>query len=45
VGTAGRSELAANYYDEILFNGILFNGATFGDLDRGEGPYVVACIR
>jgi NTE family protein len=36
-GTAGRSELAANYYDEILFN-----GATFGDLDRGDGPYVVA---
>ena len=36
-GTAGRSELAANYYDEILFN-----GATFGDLDRGDGPYIVA---
>ena len=36
-GTAGRSELAANYYDEILFN-----GATFGDLDRGTGPYIVA---
>jgi NTE family protein len=36
-GTAGRSELAANYYDEILFN-----GATFGDLDRGTGPYDVA---
>jgi len=36
-GTAGRSELAANYYDEILFN-----GATFGDLDRGVGPYIVA---
>ena len=36
-GTAGRSELAANYYDEILFN-----GATFGDLDRGDGPFVVA---
>jgi len=36
-GTAGRSELAANYYDEILFN-----GATFGDLDRGNGPYIVA---
>ncbi|MFO1419814.1 MAG: patatin-like phospholipase family protein [Candidatus Competibacteraceae bacterium] len=28
-GTAGRSELAAEYYDEILFN-----GATFADLDR-----------
>jgi NTE family protein len=36
-GTAGRSELAANYYDEILFS-----GATFGDLDRGDGPYIVA---
>ena len=36
-GMAGRSELAANYYDEILFN-----GATFGDLDRGTGPYIVA---
>lgn len=36
-GTAGRSELAANYYDEILFN-----GATFGDLGRGDGPYIVA---
>jgi len=33
----GRSELAAQLYDEILFN-----GATFGDLDRGEGPFVVA---
>jgi NTE family protein len=36
-GTAGRSELAANYYDEILFN-----GATFGDLDQGDGPFIVA---
>jgi NTE family protein len=36
-GTAGRSELAANYYDEILFD-----GATFGDLDRGTGPFIVA---
>ena len=33
----GRSEIAAQLYDEILFN-----GATFGDLDRGEGPYIVA---
>ena len=31
----GRSELAAQLYDEILFN-----GATFGDLTRGDGPYV-----
>ncbi len=36
-GTPGRSELAANYYDEILFN-----GATFGDLDRGDGPFISA---
>ena len=36
-GTAGRSELAANYYDEILFN-----GATFGDLQRGNGPLILA---
>ena len=35
--TWGRSELAADLYDEILFN-----GATFGDLDRGDGPYILA---
>ena len=35
-GTSGRSELAANYYDEILFN-----GATYGDLDRGDGPFIM----
>jgi NTE family protein len=33
----GRSELAAQLYDEILFN-----GATFADLDRGDGPFVLA---
>ncbi len=33
----GRSELAAAYYDEILFN-----GATFGDLNRGDGPFIIA---
>jgi NTE family protein len=33
----GRSELAAQFYDEILFN-----GATFGDLDRGDGPMILA---
>ncbi|MBK7592245.1 MAG: patatin-like phospholipase family protein [Betaproteobacteria bacterium] len=32
----GRSELAAQYYDEILFN-----GATYGDLDRGVGPLIM----
>ena len=31
----GRSELAAQLYDEILFN-----GATFADLDRGRGPMI-----
>src|SRR5882724_8348285 len=33
----GRSDLAAQLYDEILFN-----GATFGDLDRGDGPFIMA---
>jgi NTE family protein len=33
----GRSELAAQLYDEILFN-----GATFGDLNRGHGPMILA---
>src|SRR5262252_6542599 len=32
----GRSELAANFYDEILFN-----GATFADLERADGPAIV----
>jgi len=31
----GRSEMAANLYDEILFN-----GATFADLDRMPGPAI-----
>ena len=31
----GRSELAAEVYDDILFD-----GATFADLDRGRGPLV-----
>ena len=33
----GRSELAAELYDEILFH-----GATFGDLDRGAGQLILA---
>lgn len=33
----GRSELAAQLYDEILFK-----GATFGDLDRRGGPLIMA---
>jgi NTE family protein len=33
----GRSELAEEYYDEILFH-----GATFGDLDKKPGPWVMA---
>lgn len=32
----GRSDLAAEYYDEILFG-----GATFADLQKQPGPYVV----
>ncbi len=32
----GRSELAAQFYDEILFN-----GATYADLDRGDGPFIM----
>jgi NTE family protein len=36
-GSAGRSELAADYYDEILFN-----GATFGDLLDKPGPVAIA---
>lgn len=35
-GTAGRSELAAEYYDEILFN-----GATYGDLLAKPAPAAV----
>jgi NTE family protein len=31
----GRAEMAAELYDEILFN-----GATFADLDRGTGPLI-----
>ncbi|MDM0019143.1 patatin-like phospholipase family protein [Variovorax saccharolyticus] len=33
----GRSELASELYDEVLFN-----GATFGDLNRGKGPLILA---
>jgi NTE family protein len=36
-GTAGRSELAAEYYDEILFE-----NATFGDLLKKPGPVAIA---
>ena len=35
--TWGRSEMAADLYDEILFN-----GATYGDLDRGKSPMIIA---
>ncbi len=31
----GRSEMAANLYDEILFH-----GATYADLDKGNGPFI-----
>jgi NTE family protein len=33
----GRSELAAQLYDEILFD-----GATYADLERGSGPFILA---
>ena len=36
-GSAGRSELAAEYYDEILFE-----GATFGDLLDKQTPFALA---
>ncbi len=36
-GTAGRSELAAEYYDEILFE-----NATFSDLLDKQGPVAIA---
>ena len=36
-GTAGRSELAAEYYDEILFD-----GATYADLLDKPGPVAIA---
>jgi NTE family protein len=36
-GSAGRSELAADFYDEILFE-----GATFGDLLDKPGPAAIA---
>jgi NTE family protein len=35
----GRSEVAAQLYDEILFN-----GATFGDLRRAKGPLITASV-
>ena len=34
--TFGRSELAAEYYDQILFK-----GATFDELNKAGGPYLV----
>jgi NTE family protein len=36
-GNWGRSETASDLYDEILFK-----GATFADLDRSPGPFIVA---
>jgi NTE family protein len=36
-GSAGRSDMAADYYDEILFD-----GATFGDLLDKTGPVAIA---
>lgn len=36
-GDWGRAETAAKLYDDILFH-----GATFADLDRGDGPFIIA---
>ena len=36
-GSAGRSDFAAEYYDEVLFE-----GATFGDLLQKDGPVAIA---
>ena len=36
-GDWGRAETASKLYDEILFH-----GATFADLDRGYGPFIIA---
>jgi NTE family protein len=36
-GSGGRSEMAAEYYDDILFG-----GATFGDLLGKDGPVAIA---
>lgn len=35
-GDWGRAETAADLYDDILFH-----GATYADLDRGNGPFIV----
>jgi len=35
-GDWGRAETASELYDEILFH-----GATYADLDRGNGPFIV----
>lgn len=37
IGSAGRSELAAEYYDEVLFD-----NATFADLLAKPGPVALA---
>ena len=39
-GSAGRSELAAEFYDEILFE-----EATFGDLLNKQGPVALFAVR
>jgi NTE family protein len=36
-GDWGRAETASKLYDDILFH-----GATFADLDRGDGPWIIA---
>jgi NTE family protein len=36
-GDWGRAETASKLYDDILFH-----GATYADLDRGDGPWIIA---
>jgi NTE family protein len=36
-GDWGRAETASKLYDDILFH-----GATFADLERGDGPWIIA---
>jgi NTE family protein len=38
-GDWARAETASELYDEILFH-----GATYADLDRGDGPFVVVTV-
>ena len=39
--TCGRRAGAVPNWRRELYDEILFNGATFGDLDRGDGPFIM----